>query len=199
MAKGAEVSEATVKIGRDQHVWSFDAQSPVMAGPVTYTVDGEQYVAVLSGWGGTFALVPGIVSYKSGNIDNISRVLVFKLSGAAKLPPLSAPPARALNPPPDSASEYEIDNGFHLYTHYCSNCHGDAAVAGGITPDLRYSPLLASDSFYDVVLGGVMKDQGMVSWSQVLSLQDAQDVRSYLIRRAHETQDQKARGEPWTG
>jgi mono/diheme cytochrome c family protein len=90
-----------------------------------------------------------------------------------------------------------IDHGKRLYVQFCSGCHGDAAVAGGITPDLRYSPLLSSDSFFDVVLGGVLKDQGMVSWAPVLSRKDAADVRAYLIRRAHETAQQQARGEPW--
>ena len=180
-------------------VWSFDAQSPVMAGPVTYTVNGEQYVAVLSGWGGTYALVPGIVSLKSGNTKNISRVLVFKVGGTAKLPGLPVPAPKVLNPPPDTASPPQIDHGMKLYVKYCSACHGDAAVSGGLTPDLRYSPLLASDSFYDVVLKGILKDQGMVSWAPVIDQADATDIRSYLIHRAHQTQDQKAAHEPWTG
>jgi len=180
-------------------VWSFDAQSPVMAGPVTYTVNGEQYVAVLSGWGGTYALVPGILSYKSGNIKNISRILVFKLGGTATLPAVPAAAPRALSPPDDTGTPRQVDHGFRLFIKYCSACHGDAAVSGGITPDLRYSPLLASDSFYDVVLKGVLKDQGMVSWAPVIDHDDASDIRAYLIHRAHETIQQKAAGEPWTG
>jgi alcohol dehydrogenase (cytochrome c)/quinohemoprotein ethanol dehydrogenase len=180
-------------------VWSFDAQSPVMAGPVTYTVKDEQYVAVLSGWGGTFALVPGIPSLKSGNTHNISRVMVFKLNGDAKLPPVPAALARTLSTAPDTASAGVIDKGFHLYSRYCNSCHGDAGVSGGITPDLRYSALLASDSFYDVVLGGALKSKGMVSWSPVLSKDDATSIRAYLIHRAHETAQQKAQGQPWTG
>ena len=180
-------------------VWSFDAQSPVMAGPSTFTVNGEQYVAVLSGWGGTYALVPGIVSWKSGNLKNISRVLVFKVGGTAKLPPLPTAAPKVLNPPPDTATPAQIDHGFKLFVKYCSACHGDAAVSGGLTPDLRYSALLASDSYYDVVLGGILKDQGMVSWSPVINHDDASDIRSYLIHRAHETQAQKANHEPWAG
>jgi quinohemoprotein ethanol dehydrogenase len=180
-------------------LWSFDAQSAVMAGPVTYTVGADQYVAVLSGWGGTYALVPGIVSHKSGNLKNISRVLVFKLNGAAKLPPVPPEPLKVLNPPVDLASPATIDKGFRLFNKYCSSCHGDAAVSGGETPDLRYSPLLASDSWFDVVLGGALKDNGMVSWAQVLNREDADAVRAYVIRRAHETMAQKAAKEPWTG
>jgi len=32
-----------------EKLWSMSAQSAIVAAPVTYEVDGEQYVAVLSG------------------------------------------------------------------------------------------------------------------------------------------------------
>ena len=181
-------------------VWSFDAQSPVIAGPVTYTVGGEQYVAVMSGWGGTYSLVAGIVSLKSGNTHNASRVLVFKLGASGKLPPVPVAVPKVLNPAPDVASPTVIDHGFKLYSRYCGSCHGDAVVAGGITPDLRYSSIPNSkESFSDVVLGGALKANGMASWAPVLSPEDAEAVRAYIIHRAHQTQEQKAAGEPWTG
>ena len=64
-----------------EKLWSMFAQSPVMAAPVTYEINGEQYIAVLSGWGGAYPFLQGIKSDKSGNERNISRVLVFKLGG----------------------------------------------------------------------------------------------------------------------
>src|SRR6185312_16987299 len=155
---------AAYRADNGQKVWSFDAQGPVMAGPVTFTIGGDQYVAVMSGWGGTFPLVSGIVAHKSGNLNNTSRVLVFKIGGTAKLPPLPTAAPKVLNPPADTANAATVDHGFKLYSRYCGSCHGDAVVASGITPDLRYTPLLSSDSFFDVVLGGLLKDNGMVSW-----------------------------------
>jgi quinohemoprotein ethanol dehydrogenase len=62
--------------GTGEKLWSFAAQTGVMAGPITYAVDGEQYVAVLAGWGGVFPLATGEVSFKSGRVRNISRILV---------------------------------------------------------------------------------------------------------------------------
>ena len=190
---------AAYRADNGNKLWSFDGQSAVMAGPVTYTVNGEQYVAVLSGWGGTYPLVSGIVAHKSGNMRNISRVLVFKLGGGAKLPPVPATAPKVLNPPPETADAATVDRGFKLYSRFCGSCHGDAVVGGGITPDLRYSPLLSSDSFYEVVLNGLLKDNGMVGWSPVLSRQDADAIRAYIIHRAHQTQAQKTAQEPWTG
>jgi PQQ-dependent dehydrogenase (methanol/ethanol family) len=35
-------------------LWSTSTQAAVMAAPITYEVDGEQFIAVLSGWGGAY-------------------------------------------------------------------------------------------------------------------------------------------------
>jgi alcohol dehydrogenase (cytochrome c)/quinohemoprotein ethanol dehydrogenase len=162
---------------------------------MTFEVDGEQYVAVLTGGGGAYSLSPGIVSLKSGKLHNHCRLLVFKLGGTARLPPLPAAERPVLNPPPLTATPAKLDQGFKLYSHYCGICHGDTGVSGGITPDLRYSPLLASDSFFDVVLGGALQPMGMVSFAKVLDHDQADSIRAYLIKRAHETRDAQAKGQ----
>jgi quinohemoprotein ethanol dehydrogenase len=38
-----------------KQVWQFDAGTGIMAPPVTYMVDGVQYVSVMAGWGGPSA------------------------------------------------------------------------------------------------------------------------------------------------
>ena len=68
-------------------LWRFAAQTSVVAPPITYTVNGEQYVAVLAGWGGAFALsADGALIDNMHPVRNISRLLVFKLGGTAALP-----------------------------------------------------------------------------------------------------------------
>jgi alcohol dehydrogenase (cytochrome c)/quinohemoprotein ethanol dehydrogenase len=176
-------------------LWAFDAQAPIIAAPMTYQAGDEQYVAVLTCGGGAYALSGGLAGLKSGHPHKLCRVLAFKLNGTAKLPPVPASARPPLNPPPLTATEAEIQQGYQLYGHFCGICHGAAAVSAGILPDLRYTPLLASDSFFDVVLGGALKDQGMVSFQQVLTRDQAAAVRSYLIKRAHETQENQARGQ----
>lgn len=73
-----------------KQLWSFPTQTGVVAGPITYSVAGAQYVAVLAGWGGGWDLIAGVLAGKSGSVRNISRLLVFKLDGAAELPRLRA-------------------------------------------------------------------------------------------------------------
>ena len=82
-----EISKLIARI-LGEKVWSIAAQTGVMAGPIAYEVNGEQYIAVLAGWGGVFPLATGEVALKAGPIRNVSRMLAFKIGGAASLPPL---------------------------------------------------------------------------------------------------------------
>ena len=174
--------------------WSFAAQTGVMAGPVTYSVNGEQYVAVLAGWGGVFPLATGEVSFKSGRVQNISRMLVFKLGATASLPTLEPSEKPLLPPLPNRASAVTIRKGEQLYQRYCAQCHGDVAVSGGVLPDLRYSGTLESDAWFSDVLKGILQSEGMVSFAKELSRQDAADIRSYVIfRRNQSVEENQAR------
>lgn len=170
-----------------EELWSFDAQTGVMAGPVTYTVKGEQYVAVLAGWGGVFPLATGEVSLKSGMVRNISRMLVFKLDGKGQLPVLPQIATEHLPPPPSTASAEQIKLGERLFQAFCSACHGDVAISGGVLPDLRYSSTLISDQWFDVVLRGILQPGGMVSFARELSKSDAAAIREYVVFRANQS------------
>jgi PQQ-dependent dehydrogenase (methanol/ethanol family) len=175
-----------------EKLWSTAVQTSVMAGPVSYEVKGEQYVAVLSGWGGVFALATGEIALKAGRRPNIGRMLAFKLGGNASLPPAQETEMPALNPPRSTASSATIESGKRLYQRFCSGCHGDAAVSGGVLPDLRYSGTLANDQWFEVVLNGLLQPNGMVSFAKELSRRDAESIRAYVISRANETKAEAA-------
>lgn len=170
-------------------LWSMFAQSGIIAAPSTFEVGGEQYIAVLSGWGGSYALSGGKAAAMSGNLRNVSRLLVFKLGGTAVLPPLE-PRAFVINPPPEPTDAASIARGEPLYDQYCSACHGEHAVGGGVVSDLRASNFLAIDFFYNIVLDGALNDAGMASFKSALSRDDATAIRNFVIHRAN--QDGKA-------
>lgn len=172
---------------KGEKLWSAGAQSGVVAAPISYTVDGEQYMAVVVGWGGVFPLASGEVALKSGRTQNISRVLAFKLNGKASLPPLPQVPQPQLNPPRPKASAATVQKGEALFQNYCSTCHGDVAVSGGVLPDLRYSATLRNSAWTEVILGGSLQSFGMVSFSRDLSKQDAEAIRAYVIFRANQS------------
>jgi quinohemoprotein ethanol dehydrogenase len=166
-------------------LWSMFAQSGIIAAPSTFEVGGEQYIAVLSGWGGSYALSGGKAAAMSGNLRNVSRLLVFKLGGTAVLPPLE-PRAFVINPPPEPTDAASIARGEPLYDQYCSACHGEHAVGGGVVADLRASNFLAIDFFYNIVLDGALKDAGMASFKSALSRDDATAIRNFVIHRANQ-------------
>jgi quinohemoprotein ethanol dehydrogenase len=161
-------------------LWSQPTQTGVVAGPMTYEVNGVQYVAVLAGWGGVFPLVAGELAEKSGRQRNVSRLLVYKLGGGAALPEQGFS-ERALNPPIESTDEDTLRTGHSLYANFCGDCHGARAHGGGVIPDLRASGLLEDDAWFDVVVGGVLKNEGMASFSNVLDHRQAAAIRSWII------------------
>jgi len=170
-----------------QKLWSADAQSGVVAAPITYSVNGEQYVAVLAGWGGVFPLATGEVALSSGRTQNISRLLAYKLGSKASLPPLPPFTPLQLKPPKPTATAPTVHKGEALFQRYCSPCHGDVAVSGGVLPDLRYSRALDNDLWFDIVLKGQLKQAGMVSFDKELSRDDAAAIRAYAIFRANQS------------
>jgi len=172
---------------KGKKLWSAEAQSGVVAAPITYTVGKEQYVAVVVGWGGAFPLATGEIARKVGRPQNISRVLAFKLGGNASLPPLPQITQPQLKPPPPTASAATVQKGEGLFQNYCSTCHGDVAVSGGVLPDLRYSGTLENSAWTDVVLGGSLKAYGMVSYSKELSKENVEAIRAYVIFRANQS------------
>ncbi|MBP6337763.1 MAG: PQQ-dependent methanol/ethanol family dehydrogenase [Vitreoscilla sp.] len=60
-------------------VWKFQTGSGIVAPPVTWEVNGEQYVAVVSGWGGAVPLWGGDVAKKVSMLEQGGSVWVFKL------------------------------------------------------------------------------------------------------------------------
>jgi PQQ-dependent dehydrogenase (methanol/ethanol family) len=174
-------------------LWSFDGQSGIVAPPVTYKIGGDQFVAVLTGPGGAYALSPGIATNPQGKVHNISRLLVFKLGGKAALPAASPVDPGPLNPPANIAGA-DIATGSARYGRYCGLCHGDAAISSGILPDLRRSSALGDAATWQkIVHDGALKDAGMVAWSPVMTAQEIEAIRAYVIKRANED---KALGGP---
>lgn len=166
-------------------LWSADTYAATLAGPVTYAVGGQQYVAVGAGFGSVFYLVAGFAADPLGNPDN-GRILVYRLGGRASLPKPNLTRLPFPKPPAASAPADVVSLGHSKYNKYCLDCHGYNAISGGVIPDLRRSPLIAgAGAFRDVVIGGVRKHAGMVSFASVLSPSDAEAIRAYVVTEAN--------------
>lgn len=173
-------------------LWAFDAQTAVIAPPITYTIDGVQYVAVLSGWGGGWPLTGGVMALQAGKAVGPNRLLVFALDGEQELPPFTPPaaPHRAIVSA-RPADEDAIGRGNQLYARYCLRCHGTGVVSAGAYPDLRASGVVSSDAFTAVVLGGALAANGMPGFADKLSPDQLADIRSFIEARSFEDLAQK--------
>ena len=174
-------------------LWQFDAQTGIAAAPITYAIDGIQYVAVMAGWGGAWPMLGGQLAEQPVNGVGPNRLLVFRLDGKGILPPLPNAAPRQLDPPTETASADLIARGNGLYGENCLRCHGMAAVSASMVPDLRHSGAIHSaDAFNQIVIGGALKDQGMPGFRTQITASDLEAIRAYLIHRAN--QDAKNNG-----
>lgn len=175
-SNGNQLSAYDARSG--EQLWNFDAQSAVYAAPITYELDGEQYIAAsVGGTGGRDYYAP---SY--------ARMLVFRIGGTAQLPPKVSYTPPELNPPPSTASPEVIARGAEVYSEHCSVCHGtDGVQQRSSFPNLTLSPFLHSQEGFDVVvLEGARVERGMADFSDRMTPADSAAVREYIIARANE-------------
>lgn len=175
-----------------KRLWSTFTQAGVVAAPSTFLVNGEQHIALLAGSRGLPVMGEGASGATTQVSSNNSRLLVYKIGGAATLPTAAVvdPMTRAADvpPPPITASIETIAHGEQVYGRLCSVCHGPRAESldPQTFPDLRRSLRIQSaDTWASVVTGGELADQGMVSFGPSLQEGDAEALRAYVISQAN--------------
>jgi quinohemoprotein ethanol dehydrogenase len=177
-------------------LWQFDAGTGVSAPPITYLLDGVQYVTVMVGWGGAAGLGNGNPAVIGPVKPGYGRVLTFALDANAQLtvPAFghTEPPAPAIQM---NASPQEIQLGATLYGTFCSGCHGAQAVAGPL-PDLRYLTAATHARLENIVLEGEREALGMPSFNGLISREQLRAIQAYILSRAAaaSTQTASARG-----
>ena len=156
--------------------------SHIMAAPMTYAVNGVQYVAVQAGYGGAAMTVgPVPASSAAAKYENLNRIIAFKLDGGPVPRPRRLEPTIFPKPPTQTASTATIRRGEVLFIQECSRCH---VFGVSVTPDLRTIPLAQGAFFDQVVLKGLLAQGGMEKFGDLLSEADVQSIRAYLIDEA---------------
>jgi quinohemoprotein ethanol dehydrogenase len=157
--------------------------SHIMAAPMTYAVDGVQYVAVQSGYGGA-AITVGPIPPSSAALkyQNTNRIIAFKLGGGAVptpapriYPPFEKPPPQTGGAASRAAA---IAAGEIKFIEECSRCH---VLGPSSTPDLRRLNAGLHAIFKDIVLHGALAPAGMERFDDILSEKDAENIHAYLI------------------
>jgi mono/diheme cytochrome c family protein len=176
-----------------ERLWYVDNGAATLGGPVTYAVDGEQYVASLASYGSVFFLAAGFAAPREG--DNLNgRVNVYKLGGTARLPPRNFQRAATPQPPTLRVNAATLARGTAVYGQFCAVCHGPGAISGGALPDLRRSTSLADAEVWRATVHGARAEAGMPDFTQWVNAADAEAVRAYVAREAQALyRDEQAR------
>ena len=164
-------------------LWSVDTGQGIIAPPITYMIDEEQYIAIQVGYGGAYALAGAFPSANKNPAQN-GRMLVFKLGGEEMSPPVQS--IARVNPvvPSMTTDALTIARGEYEYHEHCQFCHGAGVIGGGVIPDLRYLDEVGHKTFLGVILGGMHSEKGMASFKDVLSLEQANQIQAYIISQA---------------
>jgi quinohemoprotein ethanol dehydrogenase len=150
----------------------------IIAAPMSYAIDGEQYVAVMAGWGGGGWFAPhdtsAVVRY-----GNAGRIIAFRLGGGAvPIPELVSSAAPIPEPPAQFGTPEQIRQGQQLFGR-CSLCHANSDI--GMTPDLRRMSPETHAAFNAIVLYGARRYRGMPQWDDVLNEEQSNAIHAYLI------------------
>ena len=160
---------------------TIETGSSMLAAPMTYAVDGVQYVAVQTGWGGGgWGFVPPYAAaYSKGNRN---RLLVFKLGGGEVPIPDDLPPLQPAPEPPaqlEGVTAETIAMGSGLFTAHCSICHSNQPRAP--LPDLRRMGKGVHAAFDQIVLDGLFVQNGMPKWDDLLTPEQVKAIHAFLI------------------
>jgi PQQ-dependent dehydrogenase (methanol/ethanol family) len=166
----------------------FDADLGVgiMAAPVTYQLDGVQYVAVLAGWGGSMGLFGP--NY-DGAYKPEGRLWTFRLNGSDIVPVegQQKPPLTAIPFDNDAA---RLADGYDKYMANCGLCHGAEGVSGGPIADLRYASQSTYDSIQSIVREGAYTGLGMPNLGHQVSADDVESIKNWILSKRAEAMQQ---------
>ncbi|MGQ0529710.1 MAG: PQQ-dependent dehydrogenase, methanol/ethanol family [Panacagrimonas sp.] len=165
--QGGITGEFAAYDARDgKKLWSVNVGSGISAPPVTYEVDGKQYVSLLVGFGGAgISLAGGTALSRFGwsHGAQVRQLHTFALDAKTPMPKVGDPVVPKPIVPPDFKVDAQLAiKGRDVYTNSCVICHGAGAVSGGYAPDLRASPIFASPAALKTVIhDGVKVANGM--------------------------------------
>lgn len=169
--------------GSNGHVlWQKNLGGGIIAPPVSYMIDGKQFISVAAGWGGGYGMKKKYTPIQPG------RIYTFILNGKAAMPAFNQAAAPLAIPAVNfTATPAEATHGGQLFNRFCGTCHVVNEGGGGLAPDLAYSSMPATaEGFRQIVHKGAYLPLGMPRFGDRLSEGDVEDIRKYILTKARE-------------
>ncbi len=182
---------------RGQKVWSVQTGSAIHSVPVSFELDGDQYVVVPVGWGsGSRLFATGSSMATPEAKRGPARLMAFKLGAKTPLPAIAKVPP-VPKPPEQTFSKETVEAGARLYQKFfCYDCHAPRAdgsgawTEGGAIPDLRYAPAETHRLWHAIVLNGSHSRNGMPGFGKPagfplletsMTAEEADAIHAYVI------------------
>lgn len=164
-------------------LWESPTYIGIIAAPVSYSIDGEQYITVVAGWGGAYGLASGAPRHRA-NVLSDGRILTYKLGGKETLPVPEVTYLAVPTPPEMEYTPEMVQHGQDLFHQYCAVCHGPGVGTAGPVKNLLYTTAETHAAWEAIVIHGAFVQKGMPEFSHALTASDANDIRAYVIERA---------------
>ena len=169
-----------------EKLWRHNVKAGAASGPGTFEIDGEQYVTITTGWGSAYALAGGS-AYDQPVPPIVGKVVTFKLGATETIPDHNLVMAPRTPKTGKFGTQEMLQTGLEQYHYNCRVCHGPLAISSGVLPDLRWSAISANaDAWQSVVRDGALSANGMVSFGDILTVSDAEAIRAYVVKQAHD-------------
>jgi quinohemoprotein ethanol dehydrogenase len=156
-------------------LWETATGTGVVAGPVTYMVDGRQYVSIAVGWGGVYG-----VMHRATDRKGPGTVYTFAVGSGAPAPEFVAYQQGALV----QGVKYDpahVQEGTLLYVSNCVFCHGVPGVdRGGNVKNLGYSSADAIANLDKIVFKGPFMDVGMPDYTGKLTAEQVEKIKAFI-------------------
>ena len=159
-------------------LWEVDLGVGLMAPPVTYELDGKQYISILAGWGASAGLLG---QNNTGVYKGEGKLFTFVLGGAQEFERVQGQPLPELTAIPVTGDAAQIALGADLYGLRCSVCHGRNGASGGSIADLRYASEATYNIFHDIVRRGAYSGLGMPDFGAFVTEQEAEAIKQFLL------------------
>lgn len=161
-------------------LWETPTGTGVVAAPVTYEINGQQYVSIAAGWGGA---IGSTNRYSASQITG--KVYTFKIGGKSKMPEFPKRKQVLVEGVTHNVSPEGIQQGFKLYMNNCFVCHGMAAAeSGGSIPNLGYSHKDVIQNLNVYVLEGASQKQGMPNFKGKLKEDEVEKIKAFIQNMA---------------
>ena len=158
-----------------EKLWESATGTGVVAGPITYVVDGRQYVSVAVGWGGVYGIM-----HRATERRGPGTVYTFAIGSNAAPPAFVAYQQGALL----QGVKYDpahVPEGTLLYVSNCVFCHGVPGVdRGGNIKNLGYSTADTISNMDKWVYRGPATGFGMPDFTGKITPEQLDKIKAFI-------------------